>query len=216
MDESAPALLGKADLDRLVVARLIEAPPDDYPQAPLQYIMRCYARAADEARGKHVAASPALQATVQLCRELAINYAGLTLAGGIVPHVGPVVSERCPPAPPLPSLRNRLGTTCGADSPFHAPRAHRAPPRPTHVASTHPRVPAAALGRPNPNPCTAGGGGGAPGRAAAAGRAGRPAGLAGGAAGVAAAAAGLPGGPGGQAGGGRQRRGAAAARGARG
>lgn len=87
-------LLNKDLLDRIIVARLIEAPPENYPLPPLQYLMACYQRALDELRNKPVAGSPDLTAVVGACRELIISYASLTLGGGIIPHPGPVVSVR--------------------------------------------------------------------------------------------------------------------------
>ncbi|GFH06625.1 U-box domain-containing protein, partial [Haematococcus lacustris] len=75
-------------LDRVVVARLIESPPEDYPQSPLQYLLGCYSRAIEEARTKAVADKPVLISALASCKELLVSYASLTLNGGIIPHVG--------------------------------------------------------------------------------------------------------------------------------
>jgi hypothetical protein len=93
IDESAGQLLNKDNLDRLVVARLIETPPHNYPQSPVAYLMKCYNRALDEARSRAVTDSAQLQEAVKACRELIINYSGLALAGDIIPHNGPAVSS---------------------------------------------------------------------------------------------------------------------------
>lgn len=90
---TAEPLMNRDMLDRLIVARLIESPPDDYPQTPLQYLLGCYRRADDELRSRTVADSPQLMGTAQCCRDLVVNYAGLTLPGGIVPHIGPEVRK---------------------------------------------------------------------------------------------------------------------------
>lgn len=91
---SAPAeaaLMSRDMLDRLLVARLIEAPPPDYPQTPFQYLLGAYRRADDELRARGVAESPELSGTAQACKDLVVNYASLCLAGGILPHLGPQV-----------------------------------------------------------------------------------------------------------------------------
>lgn len=90
--ESSPPMMSRDMLDRLIVARLIESPPADYPQTPVQYLLGCYQRADDEMRNRTVAGSPQLSGTEQCCRDLVVNYAGLTLSGGIVPHLGAAVS----------------------------------------------------------------------------------------------------------------------------
>ena len=75
-------------LDRIVVARLIESPPRTYPQSPLQYLIGCYARAANELRNNRtVADSPELASLATSCKELIVSYAGLVLQG-VVPQVG--------------------------------------------------------------------------------------------------------------------------------
>lgn len=89
--------LKKDHLDRIVVARLIESPPASYPLSPVHYLMSCYARCLDELRNKTVADSAELTAVVQEARSIIISYAGLTLAGGIVPQVSIIVvlCNRC-------------------------------------------------------------------------------------------------------------------------
>lgn len=43
-------MLDATVLDRMLVARLIEAPPADYPQPPIHYLMGCYERSSEELR----------------------------------------------------------------------------------------------------------------------------------------------------------------------
>lgn len=82
------------DLDRAVVARLIETPPASYPQHPLHYLLACFARADGELRGLPAAsagdaAQLKLRATIVACQELLVSYAALILTGaGVVPEVG--------------------------------------------------------------------------------------------------------------------------------
>ncbi len=91
-DDPSALRLSKDSLDRLIVSRLIESPPEDYPQSPLQYLVASYNRASEEMRSKAAASNADVHATAQSCKELIINYAALTLTGGIIPHVGTVVS----------------------------------------------------------------------------------------------------------------------------
>lgn len=77
-----PPRLSMDNLDRAVVARLIEDPPADYPQPPFQYLLGCYARSSQEHRSLPTA-SPKSQATVQrvqdaliACKDLMVSYAG--------------------------------------------------------------------------------------------------------------------------------------------
>ena len=87
MGQSAPLMTAEL-LDRIVVARLIESPPSTYPQSPLQYLIGCYARAANELRNNRtVADSPELASLATSCKELIVSYAGLVLQG-VVPQVG--------------------------------------------------------------------------------------------------------------------------------
>ena len=88
MGQIAPLMTAEL-LDRIVVARLIESPPSTYPQSPLQYLIGCYARAANELRNNRtVADSPELSSLATSCKELIVSYAGLVLQG-VVPQVGP-------------------------------------------------------------------------------------------------------------------------------
>lgn len=82
-------------LDRIIVARLIEAPPANYPQPPFHYLLGCYARAGDQLRA--VSSAPRLDAAAKQqlsdlaheARAQVVQYASLLLsAGGVVPEVG--------------------------------------------------------------------------------------------------------------------------------
>lgn len=92
-DTSAPPVLMSQDnLDQVLVSRLIEAPPEQYPLQPFNYLLGCYERASQELR--HIPASADPQAQQQLralvlsCREQLVSYAALLLAGsGIIPEV---------------------------------------------------------------------------------------------------------------------------------
>jgi len=106
----AEPLMNKDMLDRLIVARLIESPPENYPQTPVQYLLGCYRRADDELRSRTVAENPQLLSTGQSCKDLVVNYAGLTIPGGIVPHIGAEAeaAERKGPLQLLDSLDARF------------------------------------------------------------------------------------------------------------
>lgn len=92
MGDASAVALSPENIDRVIVARLIESPPEpEYPQPPLQYLFGCYARLVDEARTRQVSEKPGLVAALSACRELLVSYTGLVLAGGIIPHVGKVV-----------------------------------------------------------------------------------------------------------------------------
>ncbi|GIL50136.1 hypothetical protein Vafri_6264 [Volvox africanus] len=82
-------VLDTAVLDRVLVSRLIEAPPANYPQPPIQYLMGCYERASEELR--KAGANEQIKAAVATSRDLILNYAGLALFAGIV--VQPPVLE---------------------------------------------------------------------------------------------------------------------------
>ncbi|KAL6763344.1 ubiquitin elongating factor core-domain-containing protein [Haematococcus lacustris] len=116
MGSATRLLLRKEMLDRVVVARLIESPPEDYPQSPLQYLLGCYSRAIEEARTKAVADKPVLISALASCKELLVSYASLTLNGGIIPHVGQqaVEAEKKGPLQLLDSIYARFG--CGPAS----------------------------------------------------------------------------------------------------
>ncbi|GLC36221.1 hypothetical protein PLESTB_001367200 [Pleodorina starrii] len=75
-------VLDAAVLDRVVVARLIESPPADYPQPPIHYLMGCFERASEEYR--RAGANEQVKAAVISARDLILNYAGLALFAGIV------------------------------------------------------------------------------------------------------------------------------------
>lgn len=80
----ADPTLDASTLDRALIARLIESPPADYPQAPVQYLLGCYDRTAAELR--QAASNPDVQAAVTAARDLIINYLGLALFAGVVPQ----------------------------------------------------------------------------------------------------------------------------------
>ncbi|KXZ45643.1 hypothetical protein GPECTOR_52g43 [Gonium pectorale] len=69
-------------LDRVIVARLIESPPANYPQPPIHYLMGCYERSSEELR--RAGASEAVKVAVAAARDLILNYAGLALFAGMV------------------------------------------------------------------------------------------------------------------------------------
>lgn len=85
MEQHAPCMDSEL-LDRIIVARLIESPPTGYPQAPLHYLLGCYARSSEEQRSRAVLEDPKLLATVASCKELIVSYAMLCLHG-VVPQV---------------------------------------------------------------------------------------------------------------------------------
>ncbi|KAG2451114.1 hypothetical protein HYH02_004382 [Chlamydomonas schloesseri] len=90
---AAKPVLDAAVLDRVLVARLIEAPPADYPQPPIHYLMGCYERSSEELRRAGV--SEAAKAAVATARDLILNYAGLALFAGMIPQP-PVLEARGP------------------------------------------------------------------------------------------------------------------------
>ena len=87
--EPVPRILRHSTIfTQQVVARLIEAPPNGYPLDPLQYLIGCYGRAANEQRNNRAAAdSPELSAVLTSSKELIVSYAALTMQG-VVPQVG--------------------------------------------------------------------------------------------------------------------------------
>jgi hypothetical protein len=99
-------MLNKALLDRVIVSRLIENPPEPYPQLPFHYLLGCYARASQELRsislGWPAEVQRQLQEAVFAARELVVSYAGLVFMGGVVPEVrgGGVPPWACGPPPP--------------------------------------------------------------------------------------------------------------------
>lgn len=88
---SAP-LMNKDMLDLIFVNRLIESPPEQYPQPPFQYLLGCFARAVNELRSVSPRHAPEvqqhLQGVIVACKELLVSYAALILtASGVVPEV---------------------------------------------------------------------------------------------------------------------------------
>lgn len=79
-------------MDRVIVSRLIESPPEQYPQAPFHYLLGCYARSSQELRSISVAlpddVRQKLQESIFAARDLIISYTGLVFMGGLVPEVG--------------------------------------------------------------------------------------------------------------------------------
>lgn len=87
-----PLLMNAGMLDLILVNRLIESPPEQYPQAPFAYLLGCFARASSELRAVSPRIDPAVQqqvqATIAACRQSIVSYAGLILTGsGVVPEV---------------------------------------------------------------------------------------------------------------------------------
>jgi hypothetical protein len=85
--------MNKDMLDLIFVNRLIESPPEQYPQPPFQYLLGCFARAVNELRSVSPRHPPEvqqhLQGTIAACKELLVSYAALILtASGVVPEVG--------------------------------------------------------------------------------------------------------------------------------
>lgn len=83
-------MISTDNLDRVIVNRIIEAAPEQYPQQPFHYLLGCYTRAGDELRSAgQDAAGQELRAVLDACRQLLVSYAGLILMGaGVVPEVG--------------------------------------------------------------------------------------------------------------------------------
>ncbi|EFJ51708.1 hypothetical protein VOLCADRAFT_87432 [Volvox carteri f. nagariensis] len=75
-------VLDAAVLDRVLVSRLIESPPSNYPQPPIHYLMGCYERSSEELR--RAGTNEQVKAAVAAARDLVLNYAGLALFAGIV------------------------------------------------------------------------------------------------------------------------------------
>jgi hypothetical protein len=87
--EQQPLLITPDNLDRIIVSRLIEAAPAQYPQQPFPYLLGCYSRAVNEQRSLgQDAAGQQLREAVEACKQLLVSYAGLVLVGaGVVPEV---------------------------------------------------------------------------------------------------------------------------------
>lgn len=83
-------MISTDNLDRVIVNRIIEAAPEQYPQQPFHYLLGCYTRAGNELRSAgQDAAGQELRAVLDACRQLLVSYAGLILMGaGVVPEVG--------------------------------------------------------------------------------------------------------------------------------
>lgn len=89
-EEQQPLVISTDNLDRVIVNRIIEAAPEQYPQQPFHYLLGCYTRAGNELRSTgQDAAGQELRAVLDACRQLLVSYAGLILMGaGVVPEVG--------------------------------------------------------------------------------------------------------------------------------
>ena len=85
----APLLLDRESTERALMARLSNPPPQ-YPQWPVQYLLGCYGRAVDEARGVGGLKDPADQQrlgdTLALARQLTVSYTGFVLTMGMFPQ----------------------------------------------------------------------------------------------------------------------------------
>jgi hypothetical protein len=93
---SAPPLMDRDLLDRLLTARLSDV-PSGYPQAPFPYLLGCYRRAAEELRSARGLKDPQSAARVAdllvYCMELIVSYSGLMLFMEMFP-------QACPHPPP--------------------------------------------------------------------------------------------------------------------
>ena len=80
--------LGKDNLERVVMARLMEAPNEQWP---VFYLVSCYARASDEFRAASAlhdaSATAAVQAALLAGKQLAVSYTGLLLSMDLLPQV---------------------------------------------------------------------------------------------------------------------------------
>ena len=88
-----PVYVDRDNLDRVIVNRLIEAPPNQYPLPPFQYLLACFAQCSQELRSIPTRESAESQQLIQedivACRDLLVSYASLILTGsGVVPEVG--------------------------------------------------------------------------------------------------------------------------------
>eukprot|EP00882_Tetradesmus_deserticola_P033506 GHRQ01038279.1.p1 GENE.GHRQ01038279.1~~GHRQ01038279.1.p1 ORF type:complete len:156 (+),score=59.23 GHRQ01038279.1:514-981(+) len=89
---SSSTLMNKDMLDLIFVNRLIESPPEQYPQPPFHYLLGCFARAVNKLRSVSPRQPPEvqqhLQGTIVACKELLVSYAALVLSSsGVVPEV---------------------------------------------------------------------------------------------------------------------------------
>jgi hypothetical protein len=139
-------------LDRVIVARLIEAPPEPYPLAPFPYLLTCCGRATDAVRarpGGSVEEKAALHDLAVEARAQVVQYASLLLSGsGVVPEVrrracggcGRAVGARVRGWPGFPCVG------CGGASPRHPSPRHTHRRRPCHSAPSPQPAKAAARG----------------------------------------------------------------------
>ncbi|GFR50779.1 hypothetical protein Agub_g13044, partial [Astrephomene gubernaculifera] len=81
---AARPTLDAALMDRVLVARLIESPPANYPQPPIHYLLGCYERSSEELR--KAGANERVKAAVAAARDLILNYTGLALFAGMLPQ----------------------------------------------------------------------------------------------------------------------------------
>ncbi len=88
-------------LDRIIVSRLIESPPEGYPLTPVQYLLGCYARALGELRNRAVTEVPELINLVHQCKDLIVSYTSLCMQG-IAPQASACM-QACKPCPPPPA-----------------------------------------------------------------------------------------------------------------
>jgi hypothetical protein len=95
-EEQQPLLITPDNLDRIIVSRLIESAPAQYPQQPFPYLLGCYSRAANEQRSLgQDAAGQQLREALEACKQLLVSYAGLVLVGaGVVPEVRGQTSQQ--------------------------------------------------------------------------------------------------------------------------
>lgn len=89
---STKPLLTRDNLDLVFVNRLMESPPEQYPQQPFHYLLACFARSSSELRSMSprldAATQQQVQGTVVACRELIVQYASLLLTDtGVIPQV---------------------------------------------------------------------------------------------------------------------------------
>ena len=84
---AAPVLLSKDNLERALMARLMEDAGDQWP---VFYLVGCYARASNEFRAASALRSPAaavaVQAALSLSKQLAVSYSGLLLTMDLFPQ----------------------------------------------------------------------------------------------------------------------------------
>ncbi len=77
-----PVLLSADLLERVLLSRLSDG-PEDYPQAPVPYLLGCYQRCLDEFRQssslRDKAAMGRVQDTLVAARALVVSYVGLLL-----------------------------------------------------------------------------------------------------------------------------------------